>query len=134
MKDSPWIRGVLKTRIYLEHSAIRELLVAKTDDNLKWNMRAQLAGHLCGMKVDPKDILSMDFKDSDIPEKDFMVDVEIAYGHRLLAQFILDHKDHPLETEHWKDSFEMYCCNCKSEKDAIVTLHLDYRSLVGMKL
>lgn len=130
--------GVHKVRLFLTKDLTTRLIASKTNNALKINLSRSISNiMLTAPKVDERDILSIEFDDlEDDPEFDFVVDVEMAYGHRELAQFVLDHKDHtitiePVVIDGSDEHTIMAWCgevSCNHKEDLV----LDYRSLVGL--
>lgn len=83
-------------------------------------------------RIDSEDVLSIDFEeieDPDVLEFGFEIDavMEVAYGHRKLASWLLKHWGHITEIETSEQTLTVYCIHCEGE-----SISLEKRSLKGI--
>jgi len=81
--------------------------------------------------IDPNDIISIEFENAEFEDPDFKFEavVDVAYGHRYLAGFILDHWGHELIVD--SDDVNGLWVSC--HECEVVFGNLDKESLRGME-
>ncbi len=128
--EKPIMTGVVTSRVPLMRAMVEAMTDALAHDG---NLKVMLARQWnVAPSIDPSDVLSIDFEPHDDLDFPFMAIAEVAYGHRYLADFVLDHllgecKDRIIIDPYaGGDIVTVNCDNCLSR------VLLEPRSLKGM--
>lgn len=128
------MNGIVRSRVPLMKSVALAMSDHRAHDG---NLKTMLARQWNrAPSIDPDDILAVDFETLDEPDFPYVALTEVAYGHRMLADFILDHwkclsegagfiRDVNVSAEE-DDTLWVMCTVCNKE------IFLDKQSLKGM--